>query len=153
MHMRQPIHTFCGGAHLFKSDVCRRMGDLAQRALAQHAPDPATLAQACGIPSHLAEHIYARVWEKLRREPVENYLIDFEDGFGFRPDDEEDAAARSAAGELAQARDQLILPAFIGVRIKPLNDEFKARGIRTLQILLDAFAAPPAIFSLVLPKV
>src|SRR5580658_5713883 len=40
---RQPVHMMVGGAHLFKRDVSQHMGKLAQRALADYAPDPATL--------------------------------------------------------------------------------------------------------------
>src|SRR6185295_11968958 len=35
----------------------------------------------------LAHSIYNRVNEKLRREPVEDFRIDFEDGYGNRPDE------------------------------------------------------------------
>src|SRR5829696_8256675 len=45
----------------------------------------------------LAHKVYARVAEKLRREPVEDFRIDFEDGYGNRPDAEEDGHAASAA--------------------------------------------------------
>ena len=43
----------------------------------------------------LAYTIYRRVTEKLQREPVEDFRIDFEDGYGNRPDDEEDGHAVS----------------------------------------------------------
>src|SRR5919106_3850246 len=49
----------------------------------------------------LAHKVYARVSEKLRREPVEDFRIDFEDGYGNRPDDEEDGHAAAAASEVA----------------------------------------------------
>src|SRR5689334_1104901 len=49
----------------------------------------------------LAYTIYDRVVEKLHREPVEDFRIDFEDGYGNRPDDEEDGHAVSAAAEAA----------------------------------------------------
>ena len=48
----------------------------------------------------LAHTIYNRVSEKLQREPVEDFRIDFEDGYGNRPDDEEDGHAAAAAGEV-----------------------------------------------------
>ena len=48
-----------------------------------------------------AHAIYNRVSEKLRREPVEDFRIDFEDGYGNRPDEEEDGHAASAALEVA----------------------------------------------------
>src|SRR5215472_2697410 len=74
---RQPVHTVYGGAHLFKADTCRKLGKLAERALAEYAPDAGTLAEATGIPAALAETVHARVEEKLRREPVEDFRIDF----------------------------------------------------------------------------
>src|ERR1700680_4699121 len=100
---RQPIHAVYGGAHLFKADLFQKLGRLAERALSEYAPDSASLALALGIPSKLAETVYARVLEKLHREPVEDYRIDFEDGYGFRPDAEEDAASNAAAAELSKA--------------------------------------------------
>jgi len=151
--VRQPVHTVYGGAHLFKHDVCRRVGDLAHRSLAEYAPDPATLALACGIPSRLAEIVYARVVEKLRREPVEDFRIDFEDGYGTRPDAEEDAAARSAAERMARARDERTLPAFTGIRIKPLAEETKSRSLRTLELFMIALGRLPENFTVTLPKI
>src|SRR6185503_18214869 len=82
---RQPVHTVYGGAQLFHTDVASRMGALALRSLDQFAPDSGTLAAALGLPSRLAEPIYARVREKLGREPVEDFRIDYEDGYGNRP--------------------------------------------------------------------
>src|SRR5437588_451559 len=49
----------------------------------------------------LAYTIHSRVQEKLKREPVEDFRIDFEDGYGNRPDAEEDGHAESAALEVA----------------------------------------------------
>ena len=37
--------------------------------------------------------VYQRVLNKLRHAPVEDFRIDFEDGFGYRPDEEEDLYA------------------------------------------------------------
>src|SRR6185436_18463215 len=91
---RQPVHTVYGGAHLFKADAAPKLGALALKALNEHAPDPAAFATAIGLDPAAAERIYARVVEKLTREPVEDFRIDFEDGFGTRPDQEEDAFAQ-----------------------------------------------------------
>jgi hypothetical protein len=150
---RQPVHVVYGGAHLFKADVCARMGTLALRALADYAPDPATLALALDIPNRLAEPVYERVLEKLNREPVEDYRLDFEDGFGIRADAEEDAAAVSSARELALAISKKSLPAFIGIRVKPLNEELKARSLRTLELFLTALGPVPPNFVVTLPKI
>src|SRR5262245_5018661 len=98
---RQPVHTVYGGAHLFTRDTARRMGELALRALDESAPDAATLAQALALPAHLADTVYARVREKLAREPVEDFRLDYEDGYGNRPAAEEDGNAVSGAEEVA----------------------------------------------------
>src|SRR5437870_1065005 len=94
---RQPVHTVYGGAQLFKSDTPKKLGQLALRALQEHAPDGPTFASAIGVDRAQAETVYRRVIEKLRREPVEDFRIDFEDGYGNRPDDEEDGHAAAAA--------------------------------------------------------
>ena len=103
---RQPVHTVYGGAHLFCADTARKLGELALRALDDATrPTPATFAEALGLPGDArADTVYARVRDKLEREPVEDFRIDFEDGYGNRPDAEEDGhadrgrAARSRAG-------------------------------------------------------
>ena len=151
--MRQPVHVLYGGAHLFQADICRRMGDLALRALQAHAPDAVSLASVCGIPADIAGLVYERVLEKLRREPVEDLRIDFEDGFGVRSDEEEDSSARTAAGQLARARDQNLLPDFIGIRIKSFNGESRARSFRTLDLFMTALGPAPRNFTVTLPKV
>src|SRR5687768_12330713 len=87
---RQPVHTVYGGAQLFKAETSRRLGELALRALEEHAPDAQTFAGAVGIEPAQADVVYERVVAKLRREPVEDFRIDFEDGYGNRPDAEED---------------------------------------------------------------
>jgi hypothetical protein len=115
-----------------------RLGGLALRALNDFAPNAATLAYAVGSSRELSETVYPRVIEKLNREPVEDFRIDFEDGYGNRPDDEEDATALSAAAEVAKGLAAGTLPPFLGIRIKPLNDELKARGFRTLHRFLDS---------------
>src|SRR5882724_10606606 len=89
---RQPVHTVYGGAHLFKSDTTKKLGDLALKALSQYAPTATTFAEA----------VYARVQEKLKREAVEDFRIDFEDGYGIRGDAEEDGHAAQAAQECAK---------------------------------------------------
>jgi citrate lyase beta subunit len=150
---RQPVHVVYGGAHLFKADTCRKLGRIAERALADYAPDAATLAHVTGVPEALAETVYARVVEKLRREPVEDFRIDFEDGFGIRPDAEEDAAAESAAAEFAKGFAEGTLPPFCGIRIKPLSEEMKERSMRTLGRFLSSAGTLPENFLVTLPKI
>jgi citrate lyase beta subunit len=85
----------------------------------------------------LAHAIYNRVNEKLRREPVEDFRIDFEDGYGNRSDAEEDGHAASAAIEVAAGVQAGTLPPFIGIRIKPFTEELRARSMRTLDIFVS----------------
>jgi citrate lyase beta subunit len=155
---RQPVHTFYGGAHLFKSDGVQKLGALAQRALADYAPDAATLASACGIPASLADDVYSRVIEKLRREPIEDLRLDFEDGYGNRSDAEEDVTCDIAAAEVAKGFADHMLPPFIGIRIKALTEETKARSLRTLDRFLHALfdktgGMLPENFVVTLPKI
>ena len=60
-----------GGAHLFKSDLCGRLGAVARRSLADYAPDAAALARALDLPDGLADTVYTHVQEKLAREPAQ----------------------------------------------------------------------------------
>src|SRR5919107_1960674 len=106
----------------------------------------------------LAHKVYARVVEKLRREPVEDFRIDFEDGYGNRPDAEEDGHAASAAAEVARGMEAGTLPPFIGIRIKPFTEELYARSSRTLDIFLSSLLEVtggrlPENFVVTLPKV
>ena len=89
----------------------------------------------------LAHTIYNRVTEKLLREPVEDFRIDFEDGYGNRPDEEEDGHAAAAASEVAEGMVNATLPPFIGIRIKPFTEELRARSMRTLDIFVSSLAA------------
>ena len=106
----------------------------------------------------LAYTIYRRVVEKLQREPVEDFRIDFEDGYGNRPDDEEDGHAVSAAAETAEGSKSGSLPPFIGIRIKPFNEELRARSFRTLEIFVSTLVdlnkgSLPDKFVVTLPKI
>lgn len=102
--------------------------------------------------------VYDRVVRKLETEPVEDYRIDFEDGFGVRPDDEEDAVAVVAAMEVAKGLQQKSLPPFLGIRVKPLSPALATRSIRTLDLfflrLLERTQGQlPPHFVVTLPKV
>lgn len=155
---RQPLHTVYGGAHIFSSGTARKLGDLARASLATHAKDAATFGAALGIKPALQEVVYARVQKKLQEEPVEDFRVDFEDGFGYRPDAEEDEAAVHAARELAKGHAEGTLPAFFGFRVKSLTEELKHRAARTLEVFLRTLAEasgkafPPRLL-INLPKV
>lgn len=156
---RQPVHTVYGGAHLFRRDLPAKLGAIARRALDEHAPDPGSFAAAFGLggDAAFAETIRARVAHKLEHEPVEDLRADFEDGFGDRPDEEEDAAAVGCAREIAAGVRQGSMSPFFGVRIKSLSEETRGRAIRTLDLvvttLVSELGAIPAAFRITLPKV
>ena len=141
---RQPVHTVYGGAHLFKADSAGRLGSLAVRSFETYAPDAPTFAAVLGIPVALADTIYERVREKIGREAVEDFRIDFEDGYGTRPDAEEDGHTAAAAQEVAKGFADGTLPPFIGIRIKTFSEELHARAIRTLDIFLTTLTRGPA---------
>ena len=187
---REPVHVVYGGAHLFRSGIARRLGELALKSLDEYAQNFAAFAKAVGLPgasslpdspdqlaniarsidaspeavrrenppAFLAYTLYSRIREKLRREPVEDLRIDFEDGYGNRSDEEEDRHATQAARELSAGMNSGELPPSIGIRIKPFNEELRERSIRTLDILLTELATLsrgqlPKPFYVTLPKV
>ncbi|QDA60478.1 DUF6986 family protein [Hymenobacter jejuensis] len=186
---RQPVHTVYGGANLFKSDTCVRMGDIALNNLRTYAPNFVELAKVLQLKGYehlptlekdiaelttrldamsaeerkrehawLAYSVYNKIVNKLKTEPVEDFRIDFEDGFGNRPDAEEDATAVQAAGEVAVGMQNGTLSPFIGIRIKPFTEDLKARGVRTLDIFLTTLLEKtggqlPPNFVVMLPKV
>jgi len=157
---RQPAHTVYGGAQLFRHDAARKLGDVAESYLESYAPTPADLARAIGVDlaPDLLEAVHARIRGKLAREPVEDFRIDFEDGFGYRPEAEEDEAAARTAEETAIGWAEGTLPPAIGIRIKPLAPEVAARGLRTLDLYLDRLlersgGVLPDGFRVTLPKV
>jgi citrate lyase beta subunit len=186
---RQPVHTVYGGANLFKSDTCLKMGDVALRSLQTYAPNFAVLANVLKLQGHqhlpqseneierlskklaslseddrkfepgwLAFSMYNKIIQKLNTEPVEDFRIDFEDGFGNRPDAEEDATAVNAAKELAIGMKNNTISPFIGIRIKPFTEDLVQRGVRTLDIFLSTLLQEtggvlPENFVVMLPKV
>lgn len=156
---RQPVHTLYGGAHLFRANTAARVGELARAALDEYAPDAATFAAATGVDLAQAAYVYERVRAKLTHEPVEDYRIDFEDGYGHRPDADEDRDATHAATELARGYHEKTLPTGVGIRIKPLNAELGRRSLRTLDAFVATLArasgAPvlPVHFVVTIPKV
>ena len=186
--LRQPVHTIYGGAHLFKTDTAQKMGKLAIKNLNDFAPNFVTFAHALelkgaeSLPKKVSEindlvadaekngvdpansatwlawRVYGQVCKKMKREAVEDFRLDYEDGFGIRPDEEEDAVAVQGAKAVAAGMKQGTLPPFIGIRIKPFNSEFVERGVRTLNIFISTLLAEtggvlPDNFVVTLPKV
>jgi citrate lyase beta subunit len=102
--------------------------------------------------------IYNRTIKKLKREPIEDFRIDFEDGYGFRSDEEEDAHAISASDELAKSFAENMITPFCGFRVKSFAPETCRRAVRTLDLfltnlLLKTNGKLPENFVVTLPKI
>ncbi|MET7295064.1 aldolase/citrate lyase family protein [Streptomyces griseoloalbus] len=153
---RQPVHTVYVPGDAFTADTLRVWGDRALAALDEHAPDAAAFAAVLGLDDALAEDVYGRVRAKLEREPVEDLRVDFEDGYGNRPDAEEDESAARAARLIAEACAAGTAAPYTGIRMKCMEAAVRDRGIRTLDIfltgLLEAGGLPDGLV-LTLPKV
>jgi hypothetical protein len=157
---RQPVHVLYGGAHLFKANSTRRLGAVALRILQEYAPNAGALSAILKTDwsPEFSEKLYQRVVSKLEREPIEDFRLDFEDGYGNREDSEEDEHAAASALEVAAGLAEGTLPPFIGIRVKPFNEDLRARSIRTLDIFITSLITKsggklPANFVITLPKV
>lgn len=157
---RQPVHTLYGGANLFKSDAPIALGKRALEILETYAPDYEVFGKAFGLTkgNEFSKRIYDKVVAKLQSEAIEDFRIDFEDGYGNRSNEEEDATAESTAREVAKGMNDGTLSPFIGIRIKPFTEEMKERGLRTLDIFVSTLVKEtggklPDNFVVMLPKV
>jgi hypothetical protein len=125
--------------------------------LAQSIESDPEFARKDDRTAWFAHVVYARVRERLLRQPVEDLRIDFEDGYGNRPSEEEDRHAAAAANEIVAAIESGGLPS-IGIRIKPFSEDLRARSLRTVDILVTQLAAKardrfPAKFFVNLAKI
>ncbi|MFD9820529.1 DUF6986 family protein, partial [Streptomyces violascens] len=120
------------------------------------ARDAASFARVLGIADALAQPVYDRVRAKLSREPIEDLRVDFEDGYGPRPDDEEDADAARAARLIAEAFRNGTAAPYMGIRMKCMEAAVRDRGIRTTDVFLTTLmqhGGLPDGLVLTLPKV
>jgi citrate lyase beta subunit len=94
---------------------------------------------------------------KLAGEPVEDVRIDFEDGYGTRPDKEEDGHVAQAVEAVAAAYEVRSLPRYWGLRVKSFADGGHERAMRTLDAFLtglrDHLGRLPSGFTVTFPKV
>ncbi len=157
---RQPVHTVYVPAADADAGTPRRWGDAALHLLDEHAPAD-LVADVTGLGGSVDAAVYERVRAKLAAQPVEDLRLDFEDGYGNRPDAEEDADARRAATVLCELLSSSNGPSFAGIRFKSLETATRRRGLRTLDLVVGgvlgdsrgAAAALPQGFLLTLPKV
>ncbi len=151
---RQPLHVVYGGLHLFSANTPEKLGQVARTMLSTYAPNAAALAALFELQDVHADEVFARVKHKLELEPVEDFRIDAEDGYGPRSDAEEDEHASRAGHEVAGLLATGKAPPFLGLRIKPLSAELAPRALRTLERFFLALGAKtPSGFLVTLPKV
>jgi len=152
----QPIHTVYVPADRFSGGLASAWGRAALAAMDEHAPDAAALTGATGFGPDEVAGAWPLVRTKLRTEPIEDLRVDFEDGYGDRPDAEEDAAAKAAVAAIAADLVGIGMPRHVGLRFKSLEAPTRRRGLRTLDLvvggLVDAGGLPDG-FKITLPKV
>ncbi len=154
---RQPVHTVYVNADLADSDTPTRWANGARAVLAVAAAD-STRAQALGLPTGGVDldAVLALVRAKLDAEPIEDLRLDFEDGYGNRPDDEEDRDAVRIAALLPALLADPQGPMLAGIRFKSLERPTRRRGLRTLDLVVSGMLAAgplPEGFLVTLPKV
>ena len=157
---RQPVHTLYGGANLFKYNAAKALGERALEILETYAPNHEVFGKVFDLKTenNFNKIIYKKIIAKLKVEAIEDFRIDFEDGFGNRSNEEEDETAMNAAKEVAKGMKENSLSPFIGIRIKPFTEEMKERGLRTLDIFISTLVKEtngklPNNFVVMLPKV
>jgi citrate lyase beta subunit len=141
----QPVHAVLVPADQVTADLVTAWGAQALATMATHGP----LLRADA-------DLVDRVRHKLTINPLEDLHVDTEDGYGSRPDDEEDRDVRAAARAMVQVLAQDSAPSCWGLRIRSLEGPTRARGVRTLQLFLEtvlALGPLPAGFRVMLPKV
>lgn len=140
---QQPVHVVYGGAHMFQAGTIEKLNRLALRSFDDLVTDGLSLNELLGESweASFAHDIYQRVHSKLQNHAVEDYRIDFEDGYGARDDVEEDRHASQSAVALVEALRAKKIWSKIGIRIKPLSVVTMKRSIKTLLHFVETFCA------------
>ena len=133
MKSPDPFHVFYGGAHLFREGLAAKLTRHSLTALERFVADNKVVRN--------------RIAKRLAQDAVQDLRIDFEDGFGARPPEEEDSAATSTGTICAK---DSTLPRMWGIRVRALHPSTKSRALRTLELFVGAGARPPVV---TLPKV
>ena len=153
---RQPVHTVYVPADRYDSETVGDWAEEARRSLAAHGGSATELAQALDLQPSIAAEIYERIRRKLDVEAIEDLRIDLEDGYGIRPDEDEDAATVAAAQALAASIAAGKAAPFHGIRVKSFEAPTRRRGARTLQLFVHTLVEAGGLtdgFVITLPKV
>ena len=146
---RQPVHTVYVPADAFTPGLSTEWG---RQALAAAQGQDGLERLASRLELHDPDVLADLVARKLSTEPVEDLRLDFEDGYGVRPDDVEDADAAEAGRAVAAAAAARTGPAFMGIRFKSLEAGTRGRGLRTLDLFLSALLSGPGAHGSRLPE-
>ncbi|MDQ2758505.1 MAG: HpcH/HpaI aldolase/citrate lyase family protein [Actinomycetota bacterium] len=153
---RQPVHTVYVPADQYDPDLPARWGRSALDLVEEHGGMAAVCAEL-GMTDDLAAQVADRVVAKLTSSPIEDLRLDFEDGYGDRGQETEDADSVAAAAAVSAAVSAGVAPAFIGIRFKCFEAPTRRRGIRTLDLfvggLLERLGELPPGLVLTFPKV
>ncbi len=145
---RQPVHTVYVPADRFVEDLADTWGRAAIALVDQHGD------LFAGWPRAPSRWRWSE--QSLPLEPIENVRIDFEDGYGDRGDEVEDADTARAAGALARRTLVGTAPPYNGIRFKSLEAPTRRRGIRTLTMFLSTLLEEGGTldgFVVTLPKI
>ncbi len=152
----QPVHTVYVPADRFGPETVAEWGRDALELLTGHLSGPGTLARVFGVPEDAAAELHPRIAAKLSAEPVEDLRVDFEDGYGVRPAEEDRDVAR-AASAVAALHAAGTLPRRWGLRVKSFADGDPGRSLRTLDGFLTGIVERagrlPEGFVVTFPKV
>ncbi|OZC46429.1 aldolase [Rhodococcus sp. RS1C4] len=139
----QPIHTIYVAASAAGVDIPARWGQQALSLIDENQKVFDSIDSVGVLP---------RVREALATRPIQDLRIDFEDGYGWRADETEDAHAREAGRILASLAADPLGPQWCGIRPKGLAPHERRRGIRTLELVLDGAGGVPSGFVFTVPK-
>ncbi|MFT4042428.1 MAG: aldolase/citrate lyase family protein [Gordonia sp. (in: high G+C Gram-positive bacteria)] len=140
----QPVHTVYISAADVDVDTPAQWGERAASIADAAAAVLADLAPA---------DVVSIARDRLMTNPIEDLRIDLEDGYGWRADATEDADARRAGRTLAKwASAGAHSPRIAGIRAKGLGAAERSRGLRTLELVLDAAGGVPDGFVFTVPK-
>ena len=149
---RQPVHTVYLPADRFTPATAREWGEQALAA-ADAAGGLAEVARTVGLDDPDLPELVRR---KLTEEPIEDLRLDFEDSYGDRGDEAEDADVARAVDAVTVAVREGSAPPFVGIRFKCFEAPVRARGLRTLDLFVSGLAAGgplPEGLTITLPKV
>lgn len=153
---QRSLHVLYGGAHLFKSDARAKLTGIVRRTWEDLVPDHTALARVFDVDRALLARVHEGVTRSLDAA-VHDVRIDFEDGFGPRPDDEEDNCAAAAARAIVEGVRAGSLPARVGIRPKAFAGDTEPRARRTLarffSTLFEQKGPLPTSLVVTLPKV